>query len=113
MTHDKTIAEAAARAMTTEALGVALELYAEGDTSGSIWPEVLTAELDRRREPGRVAAAVVVDTKDGYTFWRGSDGVLFTAGTAEQFATHRNAEMKPEHRSYRVYALVPAGGPQG
>lgn len=57
MTHDKTIAEAAARAMTTEALGVALELFTDGP-GDSIWPEVLTAELERRRTEQNVAVSL-------------------------------------------------------
>jgi len=41
------------------------------------------------------ASHVVVDGHDGYTFWRGSDGQLFTFETAKAFAEQRNAEMKP------------------
>lgn len=52
------------------------------------------------------ASHVVVDGHDGYTFWAGADGKLFDAGTAAAFADQRNAEMKPEHRLYRVFALV-------
>jgi hypothetical protein len=54
------------------------------------------------------ASHVVVDTQDGYTFAKGADGNLFTAATAAAFAAQRNAEMKPQFRSYRVFALVPA-----
>lgn len=53
------------------------------------------------------ATYVVVDTHDGYTFWQGSDGVLFDAETARQFAGQRNAEMKPEHRMFQVFRLAP------
>ncbi len=56
------------------------------------------------------ASHVVVDTIDGYTFRAGSDGVLFTEATATAFAAERNAEMKPQYRSYQVFALVPAAG---
>jgi hypothetical protein len=54
------------------------------------------------------ASHVVVDERDGYTFWAGADGQLFTEQTAATFAAGRNAEMKPEHRTYTVYALVAA-----
>jgi hypothetical protein len=59
-----------------------------------------------REAHGRYASHVVVDLHDGYTFWNGSDGELFTAATAAAFAAGRNSEMKPEHRAYRVFALV-------
>jgi hypothetical protein len=59
------------------------------------------------REPVR-ASHVVVDGHDGYTFWAGADGALFTEQTAAAFAAGRNAEMKPEHRLYQVFALTPA-----
>lgn len=52
------------------------------------------------------ATHVIVDTIDGYVFWKGSDGEFFTAETAQEFADHRNAEMKPEYRSYQVFTLV-------
>jgi hypothetical protein len=58
------------------------------------------------------ASHVVVDTHDGYTWWRGGarhgGGAMFTAETAAAFAAGRNAEMKPEHALYRVFALVAA-----
>jgi hypothetical protein len=61
---------------------------------------------DMRTVPAiRHATHVVVDTKDGYTFWKGGDGELFRYEGAREFAEHRNAEMKPEHRSYLVFAL--------
>lgn len=50
---------------------------------------------------------IVVDTRDGYLYRAPSDGVLFTAATARAFAESRNAEMKPEHRTYAVRRLVP------
>lgn len=53
----------------------------------------------------RRATHVVVDTKDGYTFWAGSDGELFDCTSAAAFAANRNAAMKPEHRSYMVFRL--------
>lgn len=49
---------------------------------------------------------VVVDTTDGYVFRAGSDGELFTLETAAAFARERNAEMKPEYRTYAVFRLV-------
>lgn len=52
------------------------------------------------------ASHVVVDTHDGYTFAKGADGELFDAETAAAFADQRNAEMKPEHQLYEVFALV-------
>jgi hypothetical protein len=53
-----------------------------------------------------VPKAVVVDAHDGYTFWRDADGDLFTVASAQTFAAHRNAEMKPEHAVYGVYLLI-------
>jgi hypothetical protein len=67
-------------------------------------PTKTTAPAD---PPTRHATHVVVDGHDGYTFCRGSDGALFTQDTATAFAANRNAEMKPEHRAYQVFALVP------
>ena len=61
---------------------------------------------DARSEAGKCATHVVVDTKDAYTFWAGASGVPFDYEGAREFAEHRNAEMKPEHRSYRVFRLV-------
>ena len=55
------------------------------------------------------ASHVVVDGHDGYTFWRDADGELFDAGAAMAFANQRNAEMKPEHRSYQVFTLADPG----
>ena len=56
----------------------------------------------------RYASHVVVDTQDGYMFWVDQDGHLMDAGTAAVFAAVQNGLMKPEHRGYRVFALVPA-----
>ena len=50
---------------------------------------------------------VVVDTHDGYPFWAGADGELFTLESATAFARERNAEMKPEHRTYALFRLEP------
>ena len=72
---------------------------APGTVLGS-WP-------GRDPGPARYATHVVVDTQDGYTFAKGSDGELFGEATATAFAAARNAEMKPEYRTYRVFALVP------
>jgi hypothetical protein len=55
------------------------------------------------------ATHVVVDTIDGYTFWQGADGKLFGQAAAEAFASARNAEMKPQFRSFRVFRVVPHG----
>jgi hypothetical protein len=49
---------------------------------------------------------IVVDTIDGYVFKGDSLGDLFNQERATRFADERNAEMKPEYRSYRVFALV-------
>jgi hypothetical protein len=69
---------------------------------------VITEDGPAPAAPGeRVPAAVVVDTRDGYTFRSGIDGVLFTEEAARSFAGERNAEMKPEHRTYKVFLLVP------
>ena len=54
----------------------------------------------------RYPTHVVVDTCDGYVFRSGHDGVLFTVDSAQAFADHRNAEMKPEYASYAVFKLV-------
>jgi hypothetical protein len=55
-----------------------------------------------REAHGRYASHVVVDLRDGYTFWRDSSGRLFTAAEAAAFAAVRN-EDRPD---YRVFALV-------
>jgi hypothetical protein len=62
----------------------------------------------------RIPTHVVMDTSDGYIWWRTSMDVPMTLVLATAFAHDRNAEMKPEHRTYRVYALteVPAAEPQ-
>lgn len=52
------------------------------------------------------ASHVTVDTLDGYTFWRDANGEMFTGATAQAFAEQRNAERKPEYRSYQVFSLV-------
>jgi hypothetical protein len=54
------------------------------------------------------ASHAVIDTHDGYTWVKGADGELFTFDSAARFAATRNAEMKPEHRTYEVFALVRA-----
>jgi hypothetical protein len=51
------------------------------------------------------ATHVVVDTHDGCTWFKDADGALFTLDTATRFAEQRNAEMKPQHRTYQVFAL--------
>lgn len=53
------------------------------------------------------ATHVVIDTHDGYTFWRDSEGNLFDQAAAAMFAQQCNREMKPEHRKYRVFTLTP------
>jgi hypothetical protein len=57
--------------------------------------------------PGKVPAAVVVDERDAYTWARDTHGQPFTEETATAFAQALNDERKPEHRTFRVYALVP------
>jgi len=57
--------------------------------------------------PVRYASHVVVDTSHGYTFTTSADGKLFTLVTALRFARQRNADMKPEHRTYKVFQLTP------
>jgi hypothetical protein len=49
---------------------------------------------------------VVVDTIDGYVFKGDSLGDLFNQERATAFAAVRNAELKPEFQSYKVFALV-------
>jgi hypothetical protein len=53
---------------------------------------------------------VVIDTRDGYVYRAGSDGILFTGRTARAFRDHRNAGLKPEHRTYEVFSLVHCPG---
>lgn len=55
---------------------------------------------------------IVVDTRDGYDYRAASDGVLFGAETARAFAEQRNAELKPEFRTYVVRRLVPDETPR-
>lgn len=57
------------------------------------------------------ASHVVVDTADGYMFWRGADGKHFDKRAAAEFARARNAAMKPEHRTYQVFALIEQANP--
>jgi hypothetical protein len=49
---------------------------------------------------------IVVDTIDGYVFSANRYGVLFDKEDAVRFARERNAEMKPQHRTYAVFRLV-------
>jgi hypothetical protein len=51
------------------------------------------------------ASHVVVDTRDGYTFWKDADGELFTLDTAHRFAMVRNHELI-DPTQYHVFALV-------
>ena len=51
------------------------------------------------------ATHVVVDTRDGYTFWRNPKGVLFDEHEAVLFAQTRNAGLPPKLRIYHVFAL--------
>lgn len=51
------------------------------------------------------ATHVVVDTTDGWTFWKDENGKLFNEQSATAFAEARNAEMKPQYRSYKVFRL--------
>lgn len=51
---------------------------------------------------------VVVDTRGGYVFRSDASGELFDLPRAEAFAELRNREMRPERRSYRVFALTRA-----
>ena len=69
----------------------------------------LRAELYYRNagRPVKYATHIVVDTKDGYSFWAGADGNLFTLETATAFARERNREMKFPHRSYALFRLEP------
>ncbi len=58
-----------------------------------------------RKENDMHATHVVVDTRDGYTIWRGKDGKLFDRQSARQSADECNAGMKPEHQLYKVFRL--------
>lgn len=53
-----------------------------------------------------IATHVVVDSRDGYTWWRDINGNLFTEETANAWAKMVNDEMIPEARTYVVRALV-------
>lgn len=54
----------------------------------------------------KVPEAVVVDAHDGYVFWRDAAGELFTVEAAQEFAEHRNAEMKPQYQKFVVRLLT-------
>lgn len=56
--------------------------------------------------PDRHATHVVVDGRDGTTFYRDSTGQLLDRGSAETLADGINAGCKPGYRTYRVYALA-------
>jgi len=47
---------------------------------------------------------VVVDTRDGYVFWRGGDGALFNKQTADTYAAIQNTALN--HPIYVVRRLV-------
>lgn len=61
----------------------------------------------------RVASHVVVDTLDGYTWWRDKYGKMFDERTAADFARKLNNECKPEYRTYQVFRLVPTSAATG
>jgi hypothetical protein len=55
------------------------------------------------------ASHVVVDTRDGYIFWRGADGKLFTQETACAYARMAHTyDKKGSRNSYRVFELHPS-----
>jgi hypothetical protein len=54
----------------------------------------------------RIPTHVVMDTSDGFIWWRDSLAQGFTLASATAWAHDSNAVMKPEHRTYRVYALA-------
>lgn len=54
-----------------------------------------------------VPEAIVVDTRDGYTWVRGAEA-LFTMETASEFAAKLNGECRPGHQTYLVCEVVPA-----
>jgi hypothetical protein len=54
----------------------------------------------------RIPTHVVMDTSDGFIWWRDSLAQGFTLASATAWAHDSNAVMKPEHRTYRVYALT-------
>lgn len=76
-----------------------------GVNSPQFWAAAQLQAAQRMTDGERVPEAVVIDDRDGYTFWRGAenDGALFTVDAAQRFAATRNAEL--EHDHYRVYAL--------
>lgn len=51
------------------------------------------------------ASHVVVDTRDGHTWWKDASGQLLTLETASEMAARYNGECKPECRTYAVAAL--------
>lgn len=53
-----------------------------------------------------VPGAVVVDTRDGFTWAKDSAGQPFTPAAAREMAAKFNGEMQPEHRTFKVYRLV-------
>lgn len=55
------------------------------------------------------ATHVVVDTWDGYTFWRDADNELFLHASAIEFANKRNAELARPGQ-YKVFALIELEG---
>lgn len=62
------------------------------------------------------ASHVVVDTRDGYMFWRDRNGKHFDSAGARQFADQRNAEYtdpvyKREQPVYQVFALIGQANP--
>lgn len=60
----------------------------------------------------KIPTHVVIDTHDGWTFWKDADNRMFTERTATSFAALRNSEMKPEHRSYVVATVTPVESPE-
>lgn len=66
--------------------------------------------------------AVVVDTRDGFTWAKDDLGIPLTPATARALADKFNADMDRERQTYQVYRLMPeildtdcpgTGGPWG
>jgi hypothetical protein len=54
----------------------------------------------------RIPTHVVMDTSDGFIFWRDRLAQPFTLAAAIAFARESNSHMLPNHRDFRVYALT-------
>jgi hypothetical protein len=56
---------------------------------------------------------IVVDTAHGSPFWTDANGQRFDETSARAFASEANAAMRPGHRTYEVFQLVPMAAAAG